>query len=882
MRESWQKHDDQYEVNNEGCAEITRARQLARYLCKYQWYFPASDQNAHDDDGRGVPPPKLDSGWAHFENVGLPRCHLARDVNGNFHRAEPGESEHQTKLYPVWGTTLIDLGDFGRGVGLYFTSLRELAIITFIAGLINVPAMVYLNSDRYSAEGRTDIALLLRASAACTDTSWEACPTCNANDWDQSTDRFAMGKASDGSELPFVKVNNCEMDNMFWIPVYSSMIFVFLAILLISFRQKKKSVKLDEATQTTTDYSIAITNPPADAKDPDAWKEFFEKNNFIAKVEVVTVAINNEKLIKALIERRRLLLNLENMLPLGTEFDVEDLDGMAKLCGSVSIFGKIFCCAKSPQRIVEDIGKKEDEIFELTKEEFNVSRVFVTFDTEASQRNVLEKLYTAKYKRHTIDSSQRYDGTILKVHEPDEPVSIRWTDLSDTTLHQLGLQIFTTFLSLCIITGAAFLIAYAQSSEAFSAIEVTIIILLMNISIPLIVRLITSYESHYNESSKEASQYYKITAFRWLVTVIIPFVSVPFANILDEDKIIQYVETQLVAEIIQRPVMQIFSIFGLLHRHILGPRAVDQRRMNLLFAGDYYSMGERYTDVTKVLFLTVFYCILYPMGFFFASAIFVMYYWVDKFSILRSWHQGPTIGAQISVLSMFFFKVCALAYAIMAAYMVAQIPYDNACVSEDEELSKYTNFAYMLSHDGGREDRTITTTDKAYKFCHQNLIDSGTFPPLPNLQSQEGRGYWMDRNQETFSKLFGWTAVAVLTIVLFSFVKWCYYISIYPLFFKKYQPHGKDQEQAFKEIREIAAYVPQVSIPGFSFPFLICKDDVLNKDHVGWSIPKEKGYDNQNLVIDVAEILKKRESEQKNDETVTKIFSTVKSFDPHG
>ena len=180
----------------------------------------------------------------------------------------------------------------------------------------------------------------------------------------------------------------------------------------------------------------------------------------------------------------------------------------------------------------------------------------------------------------------------------------------------------------------------------------------MNTIVPIVVNLICSFESHDNESYKSASQYYKITAFRWLVTVIIPIGCIPFANILNKDEIIAYVETLFIAEVTSRPVLQIFNIIGILQRHILGPRAIDQRRMNLQFGGDYFALGERYTDVTKILFLTSFYAILYPLGFFFASGIFVMYFCVDKFCLLRSWKQGPTIGVNVSELSMFFFKIC--------------------------------------------------------------------------------------------------------------------------------------------------------------------------------------------------------------------------------
>merc|ERR1719330_874979 len=213
--------------------------------------------------------------------------------------------------------------------------------------------------------------------------------------------------------------------------------------------------------------------------------------------------------------------------------------------------------------------------------------------------------------------------------------------------------------------------------------------------------------------------------------------------------------------------------------------------MNLLFTGEFYSMGERYTDATKMVFLTVLYCTLYPAGFFFASCIFVTYYWVDKFSLLRSWSQGPLIGTRISVMSMFFFKICCLTYAIMAAYMVSQSPYDHACKTIDEDISEYMALTGPLNitlplEKLKRRFMTINdfSADQGYKFCNQFLIPRGR---LPGVQSEDGRWDWMNPTQETLTKIFGWTAVVVAAAVLFSALKFFYNYFIHPLFCKHFE-----------------------------------------------------------------------------------------------
>ena len=83
--------------------------------------------------------------------------------------------------------------------------------------------------------------------------------------------------------------------------------------------------------------------------------------------------------------------------------------------------------------------------------------------------------------------------------------------------------------------GAFFLSTWSNAQGPQVA---AIVIVVTNSLVPLLVRILTSLESHPDESSMTASKYIKITLFRWSNTVIIPFLLVPFANTLDDDKII--------------------------------------------------------------------------------------------------------------------------------------------------------------------------------------------------------------------------------------------------------------------------------------------------------------------------------------------------------
>ena len=64
------------------------------------------------------------------------------------------------------------MGDFGHGYGLYFSSLRSFAILALLAGIINIPNLMYYGSTDYDpTKGDENLALFIHTSAVCTCTS---------------------------------------------------------------------------------------------------------------------------------------------------------------------------------------------------------------------------------------------------------------------------------------------------------------------------------------------------------------------------------------------------------------------------------------------------------------------------------------------------------------------------------------------------------------------------------------------------------------------------------------------------------------------------------------------------------------------------------------
>jgi hypothetical protein len=168
--------------------------------------------------------------------------------------AEPGEDSYPTKLYSPFWTPMNQMGDFGLGVGLYFSALRSIMILTFIAGIINIPNMVYFASDTYS-QGQEGVHLLIKGSAVCTVKQYVPCPTCKLEDFADVPHRIATANSvySDG-DLIFVMKNYCDGAKLPLAFVnYVTLLCIMYGLWRIGRHSKAQEVKFDEDEQTAQD-----------------------------------------------------------------------------------------------------------------------------------------------------------------------------------------------------------------------------------------------------------------------------------------------------------------------------------------------------------------------------------------------------------------------------------------------------------------------------------------------------------------------------------------------------------------------------------------------------------------------------------------------------
>jgi hypothetical protein len=213
------------------------------------------------------------------------------------------------------------------------------------------------------------------------------------------------------------------------------MVFVWVAVYLMSKAANRRERILDESQQTTKDYSVQVRNPPTDADDPDEWKKYFGQ---FGPVTSVTIVKDNEALLLQLLQRRKLIAQLEDILPPEVAVDPAKVDEAFRHALPVSNFWRLMGTLDGPT-IRRKIQKIDDLINnDLSKRWYGVSEVFVIFEDEADQQECLRELQIPLYQIYRKNAAAFHKpehifrgDCFLRVVDPPEPSNVIWYHLGD-------------------------------------------------------------------------------------------------------------------------------------------------------------------------------------------------------------------------------------------------------------------------------------------------------------------------------------------------------------------------------------------------------------------------------------------------------------------
>ena len=421
--------------------------------------------------------------------------------------------------------------------------------------------MYYFASEDYDANPENSLPLLQRGSAVCNDTAWVPCTDCDCSA-ENNLEKFEAQKEwetercirtnftltnSTTDFITFALKNNC--DGAVWETAgcnYAAVIIIYFGIMAIGMYLDRAEVYFDEVEQTAQDYSIEVKNPPPDANDPAEWRNFFKNNCDGAQVAVCTCAIDNDLLVRALVERRETYRKIKQSLPYGHPMDVLSL---AQAAAEIEKY------RRPVQRIFAPLAPGVPEFFSalvvtnarvqaLSQLEYKTTRVFVTFDSEADQRHVLSKLTvgTARAKKNDPSAleNEKYmfrGEHVLNVVEAKEPNTVHWQSLNVRAVVKMRQR----FISLTLMAVAIYVaVLVIRKVNYVSTAGTALTISAFNKICPSIAKACVHIEQHANEGGRQKSLYFKIAAFRyvdvWLIFFVCQEHDLNFAKLAQVDK----------------------------------------------------------------------------------------------------------------------------------------------------------------------------------------------------------------------------------------------------------------------------------------------------------------------------------------------------------
>jgi len=852
--------------NNNSChpSEMCFERLVASRLMQNPWYNPMryylqleksaplidqSTGGGREHHHASSSLPSLEMAWAYYDNYMLPREYIEPDDKDDGHR-----KGRRSRLYPVWDTSHKKLGsDFGIGVGLYFSTLASCATMVFVAGILNlyqiyvfanyssVPegdgggSYVY-NTDDGAGATAGHLPFLLRGSAICTLTSWVQIQNCDAVPASAPTSRFNRDSCE-------ALRNECDPLTLSGgMLAYASVLVIIVAMLYTFFVvQRRIEVEVDELQLKTSDYTVMVHNPPKDEDDPEEWKLFFEKFA-LRGVRSCTIVRNNTHLLEQLGRRRTLRSQLDQCcIPCDeNNTDTQNLDPV--ITESVDAIRSQMLCTESTIKVLMDDPSVSE-----------VSRVFVTFEIETDRRHVLQSLSKyANRNRTPEDDARLYKETVLKVTDAlGEPPSVLWNNFGICHKERTKRKVVANgvMVLLILLNAVAVYLAAVRFDESYSI--PALVIILINFHIPTACDYICAYEKNPTEESLQRSLHTKMSICRWINSALVYLIISSFATELsiqsnnaqgnDDDEnqsdfrnLVVYVYVLCFLDMTLTPAITMLDPVGIFKRHFAAPRSGLEKMMNANFQGTHYSLSERFSNTTRILFVCFLYAGIFPALYFFCTISLILTYLVDKYRLLRLWSPGGVTDTNVASSSRFFFPFVGVIHIVMTAYWYSSFPHDNICVSNN-----------------------------AYYYCNQDFLRSGIFPPLPRFQERLNDGYfywskyfdwsketlgdviWMSDEQELLTSLVSWSAVFALLLGILSWTVWKYMNYYQKEVQGKYESTDQDQRVDFCNVgrvqRKIHLYVPQWKVPHLHIPILACSTDgISNKTLIKWNDPRNE------------------------------------------
>ena len=593
----------------------------------------------------------------HFRNKVLPRkiedknLHdkgrkkKGRDNAISFRKAK--RDEVGGDLFSLSDFSFDSLAQFGLGVSVYLIQLGIVGLLTFLCGCILLPSIISYASNNYGTYWNYDPRLL--GSAACGD--------------QVVIHNLTLGCSQSESSCSANYRADCELPEA---TIISDIVMSCFLVLVLYFNMGIDEVEdvLDEAVQTAQDYSIVVTDPDADATDPEEWRLFFER---YGRVKNITITKKNRHLHSLLLSKHLLMREIDSRhLPkvkdelefavavnhlIAKSDSLNTADVLRENESSWLHFKQTLGFSKDMFYYIKKLCAVNCQLAQACKLDYSACRVFVSFETEKEQRLCLNELSTS-YMESIFDISSGSksrakfrDTSVLSLSESAEPNNIQWRNLEsslcETFFRRTLCWIFSCGVIVALFVAISFVLAKRPGMVA-------ILISVINVSLPAIFIIVTGYEAHIDEDDRQNSLLFKLYGAKLLTSVIFLYISTRWDAFLDSASIAAIINVQIGA-CFSAPLFKLLDPVGVLYRWVVGPAlSTSQSQLNKYWEGSLFMLADRYTEISKVIFISFFYSLLTPVALFIAVLSCVVMFAVDRYLLFRVTKTPPMLDATMA------------------------------------------------------------------------------------------------------------------------------------------------------------------------------------------------------------------------------------------
>lgn len=237
-----------------------------------------------------------------------------------------------------------------------------------------------------------------------------------------------------------------------------------------------------------------------------------------------------------------------------------------------------------------------------------------------------------------------------------------------------------------------------------------IFISLLNMILPMIMKMLCKVEVHSRKSTFQISMMFKLTAVRFCNTAIVTFIVTRNCKMLSMVGV-KAIMMVLLLDLLLNQTLRFIDIYNHFFRYFIAKKALTKEKLYTYWRGTYWNLGERFTDILKSFFVGLFFSTLVPTGFFITAAVMIVGYWLDRWLLMRRWRYPPMYDGTMAKMAHRFYMIALYAHVWMSFWFFIKWPFNLkdavdvlAGAGTDSENSgvtdaNYTGAAYLNASD---------------------------------------------------------------------------------------------------------------------------------------------------------------------------------------